>query len=130
MHTQKGDKKMSKIEIVTKKVNQAEELARKIWLAGIGAYGKGFDEVQGQYEKLNTETTKLFNDLVDKGEVLEGEAKEKFQSEKDGLKSNVEARVADVRSKLGLDKNDSDKKIEELSAKIDALTEAVANMVK
>lgn len=121
---------MSKIEIVTTKVNQAEELARKIWLAGIGAYGKGFDEVQDQYEKLNTETTKLFNDLVDKGEVLEGEAKEKFQSEKDSLKSNVEARVADVRSKLGLDKNDSDEKIEALSAKIDALTEAVANMTK
>lgn len=121
---------MSKIEMVTTKVNQAEDLARKIWLAGIGAYGKGFDEAQGQYEKLNTEATKLFSDLVDKGEKLEGEAKEKFQAETDSIKSNVEARVADVRSKLGLDKKDSDEKIEELSAKIDALTEAVAKMVK
>jgi len=126
---------MSKIDTVKEKVNQAEDLARKIWLAGIGAYGKGFDEAQGQYEKLNTEATKLFSDLVDKGEKLEGEAKEKFQAETDSIKHNVEARVADVRSKLGLDKKDSDEKssdekIEELSAKIDALTEAVAKMVK
>ncbi len=121
---------MSKIEMVTTKVNQAEELARKIWLAGIGAYGKGFDEVQGQYEKLNTESTKLFNELVNKGEMLEGEAKEKLQSETKSIKGNVDTRVADVRSKLGLDKNDSDEKIEALSAKIDALTEAVAKMAK
>jgi len=121
---------MSKIDTVKTKVNQAEDLARKIWLAGIGAYGKGFDEAQGQYEKLNTEATKLFNDLVDKGEQLEGEAKEKYQAEKENVKSNVEARVADVRSKLGLDQKDADEKIEELSAKIDALTEAVAKMVK
>ena len=55
---------MSNIETIKEKVNQAEDLARKIWLAGIGAYGKGFDEAQGQYEKLNTEATKLFNELV------------------------------------------------------------------
>lgn len=126
---------MSKIEMVTSKVNQAEDLARKIWLAGIGAYGKGFDEAQGQYEKLNTEATKLFSELVNKGEKLEGEAKEKLQAETTNIKNSVEARVADVRSKLGLDKEDSnekdsDQKIEELSAKIDALTEAVAKMVK
>ena len=51
------------IDSLKDKVNQAEELARKIWLAGIGAYGKGFDEAQGQYEKLNTEATKMFNEL-------------------------------------------------------------------
>ncbi len=117
---------MSKIETVTKKINQAEDLARKIWLAGLGAYGKGYDEAQDQY----TEATKLFNDLVDKGEKLEGEAKQKIQAETDSIKSSVETRVADVRSKLGLDKSDSDEKIEELSAKIDALTEAVAKMAK
>ena len=126
----KGEYKMSKIDTVKTKVNQAEDLARKIWLAGIGAYGKGFDEAQGQYEKLNTEATKLFNELVDKGEKLEGEAKEKFQTEKENVKSNVEERVADVRSKLGLDQNDSDEKIEELSSKIDSLTEAVAKLTK
>tara|TARA_R110001592_G_scaffold1212_8_gene7190 strand:+ start:19328 stop:19693 length:366 start_codon:yes stop_codon:yes gene_type:complete len=121
---------MTNIEKVKSKVNQAEDLARKIWLAGIGAYGKGFDEAQDQYEKLNTEATKLFNELVVKGEKLEGDTKEKFQTEKENVRSNVEARVADVRTKLGLDKNEADEKIEELSAKIDALTEAVAKLTK
>jgi len=121
---------MSNIETIKEKVNQAEDLARKIWLAGIGAYGKGFDEAQGQYEKLNTEATKLFNELVEKGEKLEGEAKEKFEAESEKVKSNVESRVADVRAKLGLNEDDTDKKIEDLSAKIDALTDAVSKLSK
>jgi len=121
---------MTKIEAIKSKVNQAEDLARKIWLAGIGAYGKGFDEAQEQYEKLNTEAGKLFDELVEKGEKLEVEAKEKFESEKEKVKNNVDARVADVRAKLGLDTDDTDKKIEELSAKIDALTDAVAKLTK
>jgi len=130
MYPNKGDGKMSKIDTIKEKVNQAEDLARKIWLAGIGAYGKGFDEAQGQYEKLNTEATKLFNELVEKGEKLETDAKEKIESEKANVKTNVETRVKEVREKLGLDSDDSDKKIEELSAKIDALTEAVSKLDK
>ncbi|NMP30763.1 phasin family protein [Thalassotalea sp. M1531] len=121
---------MTKIEAIKTKVNEAEDLARKIWLAGIGAYGKGFDEAQEQYEKLNTEATKLFEELVEKGEKLEVEAKDKFEAEKEKVKNNVDARVAEVRTKLGLDADDTDKKIEELSAKIDALTDAVAKLAK
>lgn len=121
---------MSKIETIKDKVNQAEDLARKIWLAGLGAYGKGFDEAQGQYEKLNAEATKLFDELVEKGEKLEVEAKDKYEAEKENVKSNVENRVAEVRTKLGLDNDDTDKKIEELSSKIDALTDAVSKLAK
>lgn len=121
---------MSKIDAIKEKVTQAEELARKIWLAGIGAYGKGFDEAQGQYEKLNTGATKLFDELVAKGEKLEGDAKHKLEAETKKLKSNVETRVADVRAKLGLDEDDTDKKIEALSAKIDSLTDVVSKLAK
>ena len=49
-------------------VNNAEEFARKIWLAGLGAYGKSVDEAQGRYEKISSEANKLFDDLVAKGE--------------------------------------------------------------
>jgi polyhydroxyalkanoate synthesis regulator phasin len=114
---------MTKLEAIKSKVNTAEEFARKIWLAGLGAYGKSFDEVQGQYEKLNTEASKMFDDLVTKGEALEGEAKGKIKE-----KTNIESRVAEVRSKLGLDKQSNDDKIAELSSKIDALTTAVAKL--
>ena len=78
---------------------------------------------QGQYEKISVEATKVFEELVVKGSKLETEAKDKFQ-----VKASVETRVAEVRKKLGLDKVSSDQKVEELSAKIDALTDAVAKI--
>lgn len=111
---------MSKLEVLKSKVNEAEEFARKIWLAGLGAYGKSIDEAQGRYEKLSSETTKVFDELVVKGEKLEAETKDKLKA-----KTNIEDRVADVRKKLGLDKGSTDARIDELSDKIDALTEVV-----
>ncbi|GAA0352013.1 hypothetical protein GCM10009092_15520 [Bowmanella denitrificans] len=114
---------MSKLENIKSKVNEAEDFARKIWLAGLGAYGKSLDEVQGRYEKLNAEASKVFDDLVEKGTKIESETKDKIKE-----KTNVEARVAEVRKKLGLDKPDMEQKVEELSAKIDALTAAVAKL--
>ncbi len=115
---------MTKTDQIKAKFNEAEEFARKIWLAGLGAYGKSIDEAQGRYEQLSTETQKMFEELVVKGEALEEDAKGKFKQ----TTSEVEERVADVRKKLGLDADNSDQKIEELSTKIDALTEAVAKL--
>lgn len=115
---------MAATDDIKSKINEAEEFARKIWLAGLGAYGKSVDEAQGRYEKLSAEATKMFDELVSKGETIETDAKSKFKE----TTSEVETRVADVRKKLGLDTDQSDQKIEELSAKIDALTEAVAKL--
>lgn len=114
---------MTNLDAIKSKVSDAEDFARKIWLAGLGAYGKSFDEAQGQYEKLTTEAGKVFEELVEKGEVLETEAKAKIKA-----KTNVEERVSEVRKKLGLDASSSEDKVEELSAKIDALTDAVAKL--
>lgn len=118
---------MTNLERVNKTVNNtietAEEAARKIWLAGLGAYGKSFEEIQSQYEKLNDESSRLFKELVSKGEKLEAVTKEKLT-----VKTNVEKRVEDVRKRLGLDNSDTDSKIDELSQKVDALTEAVSKI--
>lgn len=113
---------MTNLEKVSNTFDTAEEMARKIWLAGLGAYGKSFDEIQSQYEKLNTQGTHLFDELVSKGEKLEADTKEIIK------KSSVEKRVEDVRKKLGLDSSDTDAKIDELSKKVDALTEAVSKL--
>lgn len=115
---------MTTTDTIKGKINEAEEMARKIWLAGLGAYGKSVEEAQGRYEKLSEEASKMFDELVTKGETLEGDAKSKFKS----TTNDVENRVADVRKKLGLDSEPADQRIEELSAKIDALTEAVAKL--
>lgn len=108
----------------------AEEIARNIWLAGIGAYGKGVEEVKGRFDTLSTDSNNLFAELVAKGEVIEAQGKAKVEEVKASVtaKTDLDARVETVRTKLGLNKTDADAKIEELNAKIDALTAAVAKL--
>jgi hypothetical protein len=115
----------SKLDMIKENLNVAEDVARKIWLAGLGAYGKSVDTVQGKVEKVNADSNRVFYELVAKGEALEGETKTKIKE-----KAAVDQRISDVRKKLGLDKNDSDVKIDELSKKIDDLTEIVAKLAK
>lgn len=119
---------MSNIDKIKETAATAEEMARKVWLAGLGAYGKGYEELAGRFDSLSAESNKLFDELVSKGEKLEAEGKEKVESVKNEVaaKTELESRIEAVRSKLGLNASDSDQKIEELSAKIDALTAAVA----
>ncbi|WP_018690707.1 phasin-related domain-containing protein [Algicola sagamiensis] len=116
---------MSTMNLLKEKVDLAEGLARKIWLAGLGAYGKGIDEVQDRYEKVNQEASHFFDELVEKGERLEQETKDRLKE-----KTALETRVSEVRQKLGLDSTDTEKRIEELSLKIDALAEAVSKLSK
>ena len=120
----------SNLDKIKETANSAEEMARKIWLAGLGAYGKGYEEVKGRIETLSTDTNKLFGELVVKGEKLETEGKDKVKQVKDDVleKTEVEARIEAVRSKLGFGKSDEEAKIEELSAKIDQLTAAIAKL--
>ncbi len=47
------------------------DLSRKVWLAGIGAYGRAFGEAQEVYTKMGKETSKAFEELVGRGEDLE-----------------------------------------------------------
>jgi polyhydroxyalkanoate synthesis regulator phasin len=122
---------MSNIDKIKETTTSAEEMARKIWLAGLGAYGKGYEEVKGRIESLSTESNKLFDELVVKGEKLEVEGKDKVKQVKDDVlaKTEIESRIETVRSKLGFSKADNnDTKIEDLSSKIDALTAAVAKL--
>jgi polyhydroxyalkanoate synthesis regulator phasin len=121
---------MNNIDMIKEKAAPAEDMARKVWLAGLGAYGKGYEEVKGRFEALSTDSNKLFEELVIKGEKLETEGKDKVKEvqTKVAAKTEIETRIETVRTKLGLNNTDSDQKIEELSTKIDALTAAVAKL--
>jgi polyhydroxyalkanoate synthesis regulator phasin len=123
---------MSNIDKIKETATTAEEMARKIWLAGLGAYGKGYEEVKGRIESLSTESNKLFDELVVKGEKLEVEGKDKVKQVKDDVlaKTELESRIETVRSKFAFTKTETETetKIEELSSKIDALTAAVAKV--
>jgi polyhydroxyalkanoate synthesis regulator phasin len=121
---------MSNIDKIKETASTAEEMARKIWLAGLGAYGKGYEEVKGRIETLSTDSNKLFDELVVKGQKLETEGKGKVEEVKNEVvaKTEIESRIESVRAKLGLNSTDNDQKIEDLSTKIDALTAAVAKL--
>ena len=121
---------MTKSNNVNSKFSAAEDFAQKIWLAGLGAYGKAYDEAKDRFEELNTDASKLFNDLVAKGETLEAEAKENIKERQAELNEQADQRIAKVRESLGLNRPDTEDKIDELSAKIDALTEVVEKLSK
>jgi len=127
-----GVSNMNNIEMIKENATVAQETARKIFLAGLGAYGKGFEEAKSRFETLSTDSNKMFADLVKKGESLETEGKSKFDDAKTKVtaKADLNNRVVALRSKLGLDQNEADIKIEELNTKIDALTKAVAKLAK
>ena len=123
---------MNNIEMIKQQATTAQETARKVFLAGVGAYGKGFEQAKGRLETLSSDSNHLFAELVQKGERLETEGKSKFIEAKNKVsaKADFNNRMLAFRAKLGLENNKADLKIEALSAKIDALTKAVAKLAK
>jgi len=113
---------MTSLDKVNNTIDTAEEMARQIYLAGLGAYGKSFEQMQSQYSKLNAETSRFFEALVAKGEKLESNTNQKIKRQ-----TAVDKRVEEVRKKLGLDNTHTatEAKIEELTKKVDALTKAI-----
>jgi len=47
------------------------DTARRIWLAGIGAYGRAFTEAQEALKDVTGEASDVFDNLVQKGEMIE-----------------------------------------------------------
>jgi hypothetical protein len=65
---------------------QAQENARNVFLAGLGAYGKAFEEAQSQIKDAQSQVKEnrakakdLFNELVKRGEKVETKAKKRLK---------------------------------------------------
>lgn len=109
----------------SKVTDKAGEIAKNIWLAGVGAYGRAVDEAQDSIKKATPQPPKLFRDLVKAGAALEEEATEARAA----AKSSVEDRIARVRENFHMqrlarieDLNGLHKKVDKLTRKVDALT--------
>src|SRR5262249_10576345 len=61
---------MATLKKVTKPRDEID-ITRKIWLAGVGAYGRVFAETQGALEKLAGTANETFDQLVATGEKTE-----------------------------------------------------------
>ena len=118
---------------------KASELAKAIWLAGLGAYGKAYDEAKVQADQLGDNSTKFFDELVAKGRKLEGETQKtvkevKTKASKATTKatSSLEDRISKVRESLNVDLSGMNPlgKLDEISRKVDALSRKVDAMSK
>ena len=105
--------------------DKASEIAKNIWLAGLGAYGKAFDEAQDRLDKATKEPPRLFKDLVKKGEELEEEVRDSLASIRKTSTSSVEERIRKVRENFNLNLTNRSAELTEINAKLDALTAKV-----
>lgn len=104
--------------------DKAGEIAKNIWLAGVGAYGKATGEAQDRLEKAGVETPKLFKDLVKAGAALEDEAKENIASLR-SASSSVEERINRVRENFSLSRSGRGDDLASLHAKVDLLSRKI-----
>ena len=83
---------------------KAEAMAKNIWLAGLGAYSRTYEElseryedVQEKYDEINAEGQKVFTDLVDRGQVVQTQLESKVSKGK----GTLEDRVDEIKKRLG-----------------------------
>ena len=144
-------------ETVNDLAHTSADVARKIWLAGVGAYGKMFDQAQDQLGKVTGAAQEVFEQLVEQGEKVEDLVKAKIAQNPSVAKATIaatefthkatdqvkeyrETRLADIEGRLeGLRHTIVEKvqpfnifaigqKIEELTASVASLQADVAGL--
>ncbi|GLP95885.1 phasin family protein [Paraferrimonas sedimenticola] len=98
-----------------------DQLARNIWLAGLGVYRKSLDEAQN----LEHKTSSLFDELVEQGREVEEKTRAKVEQNLDKANQEVENRVHDIFYRLS---GFRPQQINDLNAKVDRLTDAVEQL--
>ncbi|MGB2177245.1 MAG: phasin family protein [Hyphomonas sp.] len=126
---------------------QSVEMAHKIWLAGVGAYGKAYDTALANANTFNKQSTELFDELVKRGEKIESDVKTRFSEDervtkatKTVAKANAaarqfqaeaydrfEARMERMRDLLGV--KQMNERTSKLASKIEKLEDEVAETV-
>jgi hypothetical protein len=95
----------------------AQETGRNVFLAGLGFYGKAYDQAQGQFNSLQKEleerrkqADKMYKELVKRGAKLEKDAK--------GALEEIELDSLTDRKKL-------EQRLKKAKARFEELTESV-----
>lgn len=118
------------------------DITRKVWLAGIGAYGRALGDAQEAYAKMGKETSKVFDELVGRGADLEGKVKvaakqytpKMAEETVRATVDNVSDRMDRMKAALGLTEAAAEQqdqitgieaRLDIIESKIDAILEAV-----
>ena len=118
--------------------DELKRLARKIWLAGIGAYGKAFTEGREILKTASERGSEVFEDLVRKGEELEGDVDSKAREVMDDVRAqvseatkdlNLDDRIARMRARIKREgrsaARDMETRMDDLEAKLAELLDAL-----
>jgi polyhydroxyalkanoate synthesis regulator phasin len=111
-----------------KVTDKAGEIARNIWLAGVGAYGKAVEDAQGRIEKA-MEPPKLFRDLVKAGSALEEDARDALETTA-AARQSVEDRINKVRENFHMQRPARIEDIVALHERVDALSKQVRALTR
>ncbi|MBY5993469.1 phasin family protein [Ferrimonas balearica] len=104
-------------------LNDSEQMARNIWLAGLGVYSKSLEEADEQRQR----TESLFDTLVEAGREVEAQTRDNVEQQVRQANRNVEARVQDLFCRLS---GVNPRRIDTLNTKVDKLTELVEKLAK
>lgn len=84
--------------------DKAEALAKNIWLAGLGAYSRAYEEMSERYddiqdkaEEINEEGQKIFGDLVKRGQDIQSD----IEGQVNKGRETLEDRVEEFRTRFG-----------------------------
>ncbi len=102
-------------------LERIESLIKKIWLANLGICSRSLDEIQTRYQRLNNESQKAIDELINRGRSVEAEAKEAIGSNR----KNLENRISQVKQRLTF-KSKLSEQLDEVNAKLDELTRAAS----
>jgi len=85
-------KAKTKTQAKAQKIGKAIEansadMAHKIWLAGVGAYGKAYDSALAGANVLNTQSADVFEDLVKRGAEIENDVRSRLGGDERVLKA-------------------------------------------
>jgi polyhydroxyalkanoate synthesis regulator phasin len=75
-------------------------LARDLWLASLGFYGRIYDETVDRAEVARAEANKLFDELVDRGASVETETRKALKDVRIDTSGTVEERIQKLREAL------------------------------
>lgn len=114
------------------KTRSSTETARRIWLAGIGAYGRAFTEAQEALKDVTGKSSEIFDDLVQKGAMIEKvvEVKGKDMIDKASVPSlDIDERIKAMRARLSRGGSDGNDDIEARLAAVEAKLDKVLDLL-
>lgn len=108
------------------------DMARKIWLAGVGAYGRAFTGAQESIAKMSGETSRMFDELVAKGEKIEETVETRGRELAEQVKAqsiSIDDRIKQMRARLLAYDEDRDDRLASVEVRLAAVEKKLGRLL-